>query len=31
MHDPDCIFCKIIAGTIPSKTLYDDDETMAAP
>ncbi|MDE1952488.1 MAG: histidine triad nucleotide-binding protein [Betaproteobacteria bacterium] len=29
MHDPDCIFCKIIAGTIPSKTLYDDDEAMA--
>lgn len=21
----DCIFCKIIAGTIPSKKLYEDD------
>jgi len=27
--DPNCIFCKIIAGTIPSKKAYDDDELMA--
>jgi histidine triad (HIT) family protein len=27
--DPNCIFCKIIAGTIPSKKAYDDAELMA--
>ncbi len=25
----DCIFCKIIAGEIPSKKLYEDDEVLA--
>jgi histidine triad (HIT) family protein len=25
MKDPDCIFCKIIAGEIPSKNVYQDD------
>jgi len=25
----DCIFCKIIAGEIPSKKLYEDDEVVA--
>jgi histidine triad (HIT) family protein len=25
-HDPDCIFCKIIAGQIPSKKVYEDEE-----
>ena len=25
----DCIFCKIIAGTIPSKKAYEDDQTYA--
>lgn len=25
----DCIFCKIIAGDIPSDTLYQDDEIIA--
>lgn len=24
--DPDCLFCKIVAGTIPSKIVYQDDE-----
>jgi histidine triad (HIT) family protein len=24
-----CIFCKIVAGTIPSKKLYEDDEVYA--
>lgn len=27
--DPECIFCKIVAGEIPSFKLYEDDETMA--
>ena len=27
--DPDCIFCKIIAGEIPCFKLYDDDATLA--
>ncbi len=25
----DCIFCKIIAGEIPSKKIYEDDELLA--
>jgi histidine triad (HIT) family protein len=25
----DCIFCKIAAGTIPSKKVYEDDEVYA--
>ena len=24
--DPDCLFCKIVAGLIPSKVVYRDDE-----
>lgn len=27
--DPDCLFCKIISGEIPSFKLYEDDETFA--
>ena len=26
MRDENCIFCKIIAGEIPSKTIYEDEE-----
>ena len=31
MHhtDPNCIFCKIVAGEIPSKKVYEDDELFA--
>ena len=25
----DCIFCKIIAGEIPAKKIFEDDETLA--
>ena len=25
-HDPSCIFCKIVAGQIPSRKVYEDDE-----
>ena len=25
-HDPDCLFCKIAARKIPSKTVYEDEE-----
>ena len=25
-HEPGCIFCKIVAGQIPSKKAYEDDE-----
>jgi histidine triad (HIT) family protein len=28
-RDPDCIFCKIIAGEIPSKKVYEDDDLYA--
>jgi histidine triad (HIT) family protein len=24
--DPNCIFCKIVAGQIPAKKVYEDDE-----
>ena len=26
---PDCIFCKIVAGQIPSKKVYEDEEILA--
>ena len=25
-HDPNCIFCKIVAGQIPSRKVHEDDE-----
>ena len=27
--DPDCLFCKIVAGEIPCMRLYEDDEVFA--
>ena len=27
--DPDCLFCKIISGAIPSNRVYEDDELIA--
>jgi histidine triad (HIT) family protein len=30
-HDPNCIFCKIVEGTIPSKKVYEDAELVAFP
>jgi histidine triad (HIT) family protein len=27
--DPDCLFCKIISGTIPSRRIYEDDQAVA--
>ncbi len=29
MHDPNCLFCKIIDGKIPSRKLHEDDELIA--
>ena len=30
MHtDPNCIFCKIVAGQIPAKKVYEDDQMVA--
>jgi histidine triad (HIT) family protein len=29
MADPDCIFCKIVAGEIPSHKIDEDDKTLA--
>jgi histidine triad (HIT) family protein len=28
-HDPNCIFCKIIDGEIPSFKVFEDDRTLA--
>ena len=28
-RDPDCIFCKIVAGEIPSFKVFEDDATLA--
>ena len=28
-HDPDCLFCKIAAGQIPSRKVYEDEEVFA--
>lgn len=27
--DPDCIFCRIVNGQIPSRKVYEDDEVLA--
>ena len=27
--DPNCIFCKIVEGKIPSRKVYEDDEIFA--
>src|SRR5258706_12766874 len=27
--DPNCVFCKIVAGQIPSKKVYEDSELIA--
>ncbi len=29
MGDPDCIFCKIVAGEIPADKIYEDDQVIA--
>ncbi len=29
MRDPNCVFCKIIAGEIPSKKVYEDESVLA--
>ena len=28
-HDPNCIFCKIVAGQIPSRKVYEDEDIFA--
>jgi histidine triad (HIT) family protein len=28
-HDENCLFCKIIAGKIPSRKVYEDDDIFA--
>jgi histidine triad (HIT) family protein len=28
-HDPDCIFCKIVAGDIPCHKIYEDDHVLS--
>lgn len=28
LTDPDCVFCKIVAGDIPSTIVYEDDEVV---
>ena len=27
--DPDCLFCKIVAGELPAERLYEDDDLLA--
>ena len=29
MHDPDCLFCKILAGQIPADVVYEDEHVLA--
>jgi histidine triad (HIT) family protein len=29
IQDPNCIFCKIVAGQIPSRKVYEDDDIFA--
>lgn len=28
-HDPNCVFCKIVAGQIPASKVHEDDELLA--
>ena len=28
-HDPNCAFCKIVAGSIPARKVHEDDELIA--
>ena len=28
-HDPNCLFCKIAAGNIPARKVYQDDDVIA--
>lgn len=28
-HDPNCLFCKIVQGQIPSRKVYEDDQVYA--
>jgi histidine triad (HIT) family protein len=27
-HDPNCVFCKIVAGQIPSKKVFEDEQLL---
>jgi histidine triad (HIT) family protein len=27
-HDPNCIFCKIVAGQVPSRKVHEDDDML---
>jgi histidine triad (HIT) family protein len=29
VSDPDCLFCKIVQGAIPSKKVYEDEDVFA--
>ena len=29
MSDPDCLFCKIVAGELPATRVYEDERTIA--
>jgi histidine triad (HIT) family protein len=29
MHDPNCIFCRIVKGEIPSRKAYEDEDVLA--
>jgi len=29
MSDPNCLFCKIVAGEIPAKKVYEDEDVLA--
>ena len=29
MNDPDCIFCKIVAGELPAQRVHEDEHTIA--
>ena len=28
-HEASCLFCKIVAGSVPSQKVYEDDEVLA--
>ena len=30
-HDPNCIFCRIVKGELPTKKIHEDDEVVVFP
>ena len=29
LHEPDCVFCKLVTGKVPCRKVFEDDELLA--